>query len=129
MPKEYNLQDILEIAKRIKSKAEAMTFEELDAMACGTGFLTFIDEEPDFAEWLSNQPDEDNLRIQDCILHQVFEIYELKANELAQYDTTYLLLERLNAAAGNLTEEQLTKLVDIAENPDICLNESEGELN
>lgn len=120
MLKDYDLIDILALTKKIKAKAEAMSADELEDLANGNGLLTFIDEEPDFAEWLETLPDDESMPIVDMIMSQVRQVWASKA-ETPHTTEEYLLLQKLDEIADTLTKEQLTKLLDIAQNPDIWL--------
>lgn len=117
----YDLMDILAITKKIKSEAEEMTQEELDALGAGDGWMAFIDQEPDFALWLTTLPQEEAQSIIDIIMTQVSNIYMSKITT-HHTEEELLLLDRLGIAANKLTKEQIEQLVNIAENPDIWLN-------
>lgn len=109
----YDLADILAITKKIKAKVEAMTLEELNAYAEGIGFLGFIDEETDFAEWLNTLPDDEAGPIITMIMGEVQAIYIAKG-EPAQSSDIYLLSLELSETIYLLPKDKVQILVDIA---------------
>lgn len=125
MTKSYDLGDLLSITNKIKAKAEAMSVDDFDALGAGDGWIALIEDESEFAAWLDSLPLNEQQPIVDMIMSQVTEVYHRKCSEDPNVKDRVKLLQSLDVAIDSLTNEQLEKLLEIAKNPDIWLNESE----
>lgn len=108
----YTIHQLIDIKTQIDDKVKSMSFEELDALAYGTGFITLIEEHEDFAKWLSKQTEIEQSMLTNFLLEDVHLYYNGLDIESDRYRE--VLFDRLQDYISRLDNEALMYLTTVA---------------
>ena len=81
MNKDIKTSELFTYIDKITKRAENMSLEELEDLGNTTGWLTLIDEEPEFADYVGSLSQEHMMLITEAVMNKVKEIYDSKSNE------------------------------------------------
>lgn len=95
MNKDIKTSELFTYIDKITKRAENMSLEELEDLGNTTGWLTLIDEEPEFADYVGSLSQEHMMLITEAVMNKVKEIYDSKSNDKVPSAHKFIVARKL----------------------------------